>query len=386
VEEPKTSTKTVLRTQRKLRPSSDRGTSGQKWVVRAGFIPQGRTGEGKAFSWHEISRADMVAPVIPRPKGEGFAASAAKVIGPHPVDPVLRVNVARHRHVMRLKKSFSYILVNTKSPKLPAQSTSRALMAAEFKILPCMAQFPLENPSVDMKDEVYRGLFGWRDCADCNNKGDCVATGCPWIRRARLDHYLQFYFETTRWSTPTDLSERRWALRDHHDLLGIVRLVKDQPRRRRRELIEDHFSTYGHPQPALADQKRAFDLAITVITMIYCSECNPRYQHPTLDPAYWNDGISACEFVKSRLPIVTERGQSSDISRTASRPSVGALDRVGVTVYGTDDLRKHLLYNTEAKAVYVFHFVGFLEEQLRQSCSNTTVSRSVRLSLFLIPR
>jgi len=259
-------------------------------------------------------------------------------------------------------------------------------MAAEFKILPCLAQFPLENLSVGVEDEVCRVLFGWRDCADCTNKGGCMATGCPWVRRTQLGHYLQFYFETTKWSTPTDLSERRWALRDHYDLLSIVRLIKDQPSRRRRELMEAHFSTYGDPQPALADQKRAFDLAITVITMISCSECNPHYRNPMLAPVHWDDGTSACEFVRSRLPIGTDRGEPGNISRTASKLSVGALDRMGVTVYRTDDLRKHLLYDAEAKTVHIFHFVSFLEEQLQQTCSNPIVSQSVHLHLFLAPK
>jgi hypothetical protein len=260
-------------------------------------------------------------------------------------------------------------------------------MAVEFKILPCLAQFPLENPSVDVEDEVYRVLFSWRDCDDCTNKGVCMAIGCPWKRRAHLGHYLQFYFKITGWNTPTDLSERRYALRDHRDLLDIVRLIKNKPKTRRRELMEDHFSIYGQPQPALADQKRAFDLAITVITMISCTECNPHYQllDPILAPVHWDDEISAREFVNSNLPIAMERSQPYSKSRTAPKLSVGALDRVGITLCGTDDLRKHLLYDADAKTVHIFHFVGFLEEQLRQTCSNTTISQLVHRPLFSTP-
>jgi hypothetical protein len=44
-----------------------------------------------------------------------------------------------------------------------------------------------------------------------------------------------------------------------------------------------------------------------------------------------------------------------------------------------------LLYDADAKTVHIFHFVGFLEEQLRQTCSNTTISQLVHRPLFSTP-
>jgi hypothetical protein len=83
-------------------------------------MPQVCTGEEKAFSWHKVGGCvNMVAPVIPRYHGEGSAASAAKVTGPDLIDPVSRVNVARHKRVTRLRKCFSQIPVNVYARRVP---------------------------------------------------------------------------------------------------------------------------------------------------------------------------------------------------------------------------------------------------------------------------
>jgi hypothetical protein len=251
-------------------------------------------------------------------------------------------------------------------------------MAAEFKILPCLAQFPLGDPSADVKDEVCRALFGWYDCSGCMNQGSCTEFGCPWKRRAYLSHYLRFYLDITAWSTPADLSEQRYALRSHQDLLSIIRLIKDNPNSLRKELMGEHFSTYGHPQPALTDQKRAFNLAITIIVMIPCSEYNPYYRHrmldPMLAPASWDDDVSACEFVKSKIPTAAASGQFCGISRTVPRLSVGVLEHAGIKLIGTDDLRQHLLYDPVEKTLQIFHFASFLEELLHRDYLHATMN------------
>jgi hypothetical protein len=295
------------------------------------------------------------------------------------------VNVARHKHVARLEMPFDSVLIIITKSAGSQRLVRKTSMSASFKILPCLAQFPLGDPPVDVENEVCRALFGWRDCAECTNQNSCTAIECPWKRKTYLSHYLQFYFETTGWSTPTDLSEQRYALGSHHDLLNIVRLINDKPECRRRKLMIDHFSTYGHPQPALADQKRAFDLAITIIAMIACSECNPYYRRldPMLAPADWDEEASACEFVKSKMTMATDGNQPSGMPRMMPSLSVGAVEQAGITIRGTDDLRRHLLYDPGAKTLHIFHFASYLEEQLRRTCPETTISQSVYCPMLL---
>jgi hypothetical protein len=48
--------------------------------------------------------------------------------------------------------------------------------------------------------------------------------------------------------------------------------------------------------------------------------------------------------------------------------SVGILEECGLAVLGTDDLRRHLFYDSDAETVQVFHFAGFLEENLNRAC------------------
>jgi hypothetical protein len=155
-------------------------------------------------------------------------------------------------------------------------------MTTTLKVLPCSAQFPLGDPTEHEQNEIFRVVFDWRDCTHCANQGICSAVECSWKRKSRLVQYLQFYNNITAWSTPADLNEHRYALSSHKDLLDIVRIIKENPERPRRELMREHFSTYGPPQPAVMDQRRAFDLAMTVIGMIPCSAKNPYYGR--LDP------------------------------------------------------------------------------------------------------
>lgn len=225
--------------------------------------------------------------------------------------------------------------------------------------------YPLRNPSKEILDNVCPSLWDWANCALCGNWGDSVQCSCSWSLRACLEPYLQFYLGLTSLYTSEDWDEPILALTSHADLHKVIQLIKNRIDRPKSELVAGYFDNHSSGTKLTgASKSQAFDLALGALTMVPFSNRN-RYhqQYPILAPEVWPDNQSA-QFVMQNA-IKAERPLSRDeVCLVTRKLSAAKLEKCGITILGSNDLRQHLSYDSTARRLYVFQHAGFLRAHL----------------------
>ncbi|KAF2259287.1 hypothetical protein CC78DRAFT_621178 [Lojkania enalia] len=181
--------------------------------------------------------------------------------------------------------------------------------------------------------------------------------------------------------TPEELFDTKIALREHKDLLEIIRLLKQKPNYPRGELIVEHFSKYGEAQPHVRDQHRAFDLATRILVMAQClPERSPGVPwSPGSDPLVWPSNDSLSRFMASTLPT-KDFLNLEDSSGWTIRAQLAAKllkGRYGISFRGTDYLSKHLDFNEQTRIVHIYHHTRFLEECLMATLNLNSGSQEI---------
>jgi hypothetical protein len=155
-----------------------------------------------------------------------------------------------------------------------------------------------------------------------------------------------------------------YALRTHEDLFDIIQTLKQNLTTPRANLTAAHFAPRGYNfQPYPADQNRAFELAVRVMTTVDCSIEN----QSSSDILVWGDDKSFQDLVRSigstryhpTLAGDEERSLDPKEQLSATRLKKGA----HVKFRGTDDIKNHL--RLEGKTVEIFHHTSILKEHLR---------------------
>ncbi|KAK4079067.1 hypothetical protein Trihar35433_172 [Trichoderma harzianum] len=125
--------------------------------------------------------------------------------------------------------------------------------------------------------------------------------------------------------------------------------------------------------PPLADQHRAFHLAMRVLVMAGC-----RIEHQGggllefgTDPCIWRSDQSPLDFTAAIFPVrehpsLNDESQSS-IDIKAELCAVKLKQIAGLKFEGTVELREHLKLDQKTGVVKIYHFTSVLKEHLRAS-------------------
>ena len=233
---------------------------------------------------------------------------------------------------------------------------------------PSINIFPLESTSQKNVEKLCEALFGWKDCTQCANGGVCSLATCSWRRLPILEPYLQFYRTNTSWSIPEELYSNSCALATHEDLLDIIRLVKRHPDTSYKTLVSMHMLKNGGRLLNGSDQRRAFNLAVKVMTMVSCAVgCSDLVPwKPGHTPIVWKDDESIRTLMVSTFPVRDPVSFHDDFGCSIrTRLSGTRLSMIyGIRFRPTDDLRRHLLLDAEKRVVEIYHHTGFLKEHL----------------------
>jgi hypothetical protein len=225
----------------------------------------------------------------------------------------------------------------------------------------------LHKPCDGFFERVCQVVWSWSRCNACGNKGNCSNDTCCWNRYQALRPYLRFFGEASFGSIPSDPFDTQPSLRNADDILTIIEAIKNRPDCARQKLMADYFATYDE-MPSGKEQDRAFDLAIYVLTTVYCStkflHMRSFYFSPTL--AVWKNSDSAIDFVRSILPTYQPLLNSGSAA-VVQRISAMAIEKAGIRLCGTSDLGSHLVYDPNKGTVFVFHLVPFLKESLNSA-------------------
>lgn len=205
----------------------------------------------------------------------------------------------------------------------------------------------------------------------CKKDETCTSTRCPWRRASRLKWFFDFYKDVTSSYVPELLPGSAPALRNHQDVFDIIRLFRAHPSTKRSELTEQYFSKRDKPPPP-ADQHRAFNLAVQIMSTVKCSADNQPSGLLELgtQPIQWHSDNSLVDFMAKVFPqndtgnlhVRDDSGKIRDLKSilTAKRLKKAA----SLRFQGTDDLRNHLKMDIKDGVVEVFHCTSVLKEHL----------------------
>ncbi|KAI1839558.1 hypothetical protein JX266_014230, partial [Neoarthrinium moseri] len=250
-------------------------------------------------------------------------------------------------------------------------------------------------------------LWGWEFCRNCRNGQSCSGYQCAWKRSSKLASYFAFYKNVTSAYVP-DLHGNHPALSSHQDIVRIIQLIKNQPDDNRAQLTHRYFSrrvsdtiTSSNPQrttkiPTLADQQRAFNLAVRVMSMINCSAENLSLSLLDLE----------IQQVPRRLPWYDDTNFSTFLEGTISKAGAGGIDGTktknfsrdiesGTTARrleklarlsfrGTADLGNHLRLDSRNGVVEIYHYTSVLKEHLLAAKSSAKENIPSQIALEVL--
>jgi hypothetical protein len=227
------------------------------------------------------------------------------------------------------------------------------------------AFWPLDGASDSEFKSLCHILWDWDLCIGCKNGQRCVSSQCPWKEKSpKLQPFFRFYQEITASYIPEMHTTSNYALRTHKDLFDIIQTLKQNRNTPRSSLTTELFARRGEKsQPYIADQNRAFDLAVRIMTTV----CSSIENQPGYDTLVWHSDKTFQDFVGSigglkYHPALVSNDEWSPNPKeqlTAARLKKFAHLRFR----GTDDLKNHL--RLEERTVEIFYHTSFLKEHLR---------------------
>jgi hypothetical protein len=170
-----------------------------------------------------------------------------------------------------------------------------------------LALSPSEGVLKAQLKKLCQVLWDWDLCNACQSGQPCGSAQCPWKRSTKLQPFFQFYQEITSSYVPEMLTISHHALRKHEDLFDIIQTLKRNQNVPRSTLTTKHFcSREKDSKPHIADQNRAFNLAIRIMTTVCCSAKNQISSRFELgsEPVVWRGDEWFREFMGSIFPWV----------------------------------------------------------------------------------
>ncbi|CAM1510078.1 Fc.00g004130.m01.CDS01 [Cosmosporella sp. VM-42] len=192
----------------------------------------------------------------------------------------------------------------------------------------------------------------------------------------RLQPFFDFYRNITAYYLPDTIGSSNPALRSHADLRDVIALLKKHADQARMQVTDEYFDgrerEEGRKTPP-NDQKRAFNLAARIITMIQPAAENQSdgLLEAGAQPVLWPSEKSLADFISSVFPKreYPSLSQDSDVAATAKIPisSITAkrLKKVAkLKIVPTNDLSGHLSLDKKNGTVSIFHYTSVLKEHL----------------------
>ncbi|KAK3377594.1 hypothetical protein B0H63DRAFT_435786 [Podospora didyma] len=250
--------------------------------------------------------------------------------------------------------------------------------------------YPLKGVTDSDLQKLTRVLWNWNICSGCQDgpATSCAEPKCSWrVGSTRLRCFFDFYRDVTSYYVPELLPGSRPALRNHDDVLDIIRLLKGNPAKMRSELTEEYFSERpnSNPPPPAADQHRAFNLAVKVMSMVTCSAENQPSDLLELgmQPIQWRADRSLTEFMTQAFPkadvgdlrVIDDAGRTKDVKHAITARKLRKV--AGLKFEETDDLRSHLRLDTKTGVIQIFHYTSMLKEHLLTASTPATTNSGV---------
>lgn len=160
---------------------------------------------------------------------------------------------------------------------------------------------------------LYASLWDWNLCASCYAGLDtaCDTFSCPSHRINQLGPFNDLYREATSRYLPEFTASSELALRNHDDLIELIRFIRNKTTIPRHQLTADYFTERARrenrqEQPDIHDQERAISLAGRILTMVnFSTESN--HAEALIEEGSrvvsWTSTDSLAKFVSRSFPM-----------------------------------------------------------------------------------
>ncbi|KAK8084871.1 hypothetical protein PG997_006142 [Apiospora hydei] len=136
--------------------------------------------------------------------------------------------------------------------------------------------------------------------------------------------------------------------------------------------------------PLPADQHRAVNLAVQVISMVSCT-ASKRASGGVLElgslPILWQDEVSFADFIFSAFPVSEPRSIQPEVRFAIAAARLKKI--AGLRFEPTDDLRNHLRLDSQNGVVVIYHHTSVLKEHIAAHEKATKNGTSSRTSAIL---
>ncbi|OTA90019.1 hypothetical protein M434DRAFT_398257 [Hypoxylon sp. CO27-5] len=246
--------------------------------------------------------------------------------------------------------------------------TLKALDDADGKLIPRLAQT----------------LWSWDVCVDCALGRTCISQGCPSSRIFQLQRYIQYYRAIIA-TYIEGYSGKKTLIETCEDLFVVISALKSNPDATLAELCQLAFPTTD-PTSVSAEQIDGLALSVRVIFMIDPSALHHSSHILEIGAfrEHWRSDVPFSKFIQDAFPIghhhVLSYANSELFVNVKSELKATHLKkRLGITIRATSDIRNHLHFNRRHNILEVYHYTGFLKEQLRATkdlddCSSLSLS------------
>ncbi|KAL3608798.1 hypothetical protein FPOAC2_03808 [Fusarium poae] len=251
--------------------------------------------------------------------------------------------------------------------------------------------YPLEILTDQDLQNLVAVLWNWKLCDNCKvapGQQSCSPQACPGVRWSRMRLFFDYYRKITAEYVPDMVVGVPPALQSHTDLMSIIRILKDNPDKTRAELTGICFANQSTDEmPMPADQNRALDLALRVMTMITCSleARSADTLEAGLQLATWSYNMTWPEFILSVFPTTEHSGLeegAATFRQINDRVTARRLSKVArLSFIPTNELSNHLKLNQADGTVELFHHTSFLKETLIASQQDAKSYMSRKLAI-----
>ncbi|UZP36553.1 hypothetical protein NXS19_004369 [Fusarium pseudograminearum] len=262
-------------------------------------------------------------------------------------------------------------------------------------VTPSMFELSSPYPLKELTDQDLQNLvvvlWNWKLCDNCKigpGQQPCSPQACPGVRWSRMRLFFDYYGKVTAEYVPDMVVGVPPALQSHTDLISIIRVLKENPDKTRAELTVICFSNLRTDEiPMPADQNRALDLALRVMTMITCSleARSTDTLEAGLQPALWAHDMTWPQFISSIFPTNYCSGleeSAATFHQINDRVTARRLYKVArLSFVPTNELSNHLKLNQKNGTVELFHHTSFLKEVLiaSQGDAQSYISRQLAI-------
>jgi hypothetical protein len=207
------------------------------------------------------------------------------------------------------------------------------------------------------RQRLCQTLWNWKLCGQCTDKPICDKTDCSWSKADGCDAFWNLHDQMIQAYSPDTLG-RRPAINDHQDLLDIVQHIKAQRDISREDLRKEIFEADlapGEQPPTTYDQNRALHVAAGLILLVDLGVLHDaaNFVSDGVPPVHWREGVSVDTFVEEAFPRKMESPAIEDILPKLRAKKLTKYAKLRMKA--TNDIRRHLVLDTEKKVVWIFH-------------------------------